>query len=65
MYQIKPRIIVEIMGVDALCAPIGKEGKVMVDDSYVEFLLDIANEKFRNNEGKILDFSSYIKYPLR
>ena len=60
MYQIKPRIIVEIMGVDALYAPIGKEGKVMVDDGYVEFLCEIGNEKFRNNEGKILDFSNRI-----
>ncbi len=60
MYQIKPRIIVEIMGVDALYAPIGKDGTVMVDDGYVEFLCEIGNEKFRNNEGKILDFSDKI-----
>ena len=60
MYQIKPRIIVEIMGVDALYAPIGKDGRLMVDDGYIEFLCDIANEKFRNNEKKIGDFADRV-----
>ncbi len=60
MYQIKPRIIIEIMGVDALFVPIGKEGRLMVDDEYIEFLLDIANEKFRNNEKKIENFARMV-----
>lgn len=60
MYQIKPRIIVEIMGVDALCAPLGKDGRVMIDDDYIEFLCDISNEKFRNNEKKIDEFAQRV-----
>ena len=60
MYQIEPRIIVEIIGVDAIFAPIGRDGNVMVDDEYIGFLVDIANEKFRNNEKKIMDFSDSV-----
>ena len=60
MYQIKPRIIVEIIGVDALFVPLGREGRVMVDDEYVEFLCEIGNEKFRNNEKKIVDFAHEV-----
>lgn len=59
-YQVKPRIIVEIMGVDALCAPLGKDGRVMIDDDYIEFLCDISNEKFRNNEKKIDEFAQRV-----
>lgn len=59
-YQVKPRIIVEIMGVDALCAPLGKDGRVMAGRKYLDFLISIANEKFRNNEKKIDEFAQRV-----
>ncbi len=60
MYQVKPRIIVEIMGVDALSVPLGMDGRVMVGRKYLDFLISIANEKFRNNEKKIDEFAQRV-----
>ncbi len=60
MYQLKPRIIVEIMGVDALCAPLGMDGRVMVGREYLDFLISIANEKFKDNEKKVENFADEL-----
>jgi tRNA wybutosine-synthesizing protein 3 len=46
------RIIVEIKGTDYISTLIGKNGKILVDESYLKELLSIANKKLDKNLEK-------------
>lgn len=53
IYQIIPRIIIEIIGVDSLQAPLGENGNILAGHEHIAFLIDIVNSKFFDNEKKI------------
>ncbi len=40
---VKERILVEINGTEYLTAPLGKDGKVLVDDEYLKFAVELGN----------------------
>ena len=46
------RIIVEIRGTDYISTILGKNGKILVDESYLKELLNLANEKLEKNLEK-------------
>ncbi len=52
IYQVEPRIIVEIIGVDGFSAPIGSEGKIFSDEKHIDFLIELANKKILCNREK-------------
>ena len=47
------RHIVEVMTTDSMDAPIAKDGKFIVSDSYLEILLKEANRKLQRTKEKI------------
>ncbi|NOR85914.1 hypothetical protein GQ473_07420 [archaeon] len=54
--QVKPRFMVEIMGVDSVCAPILSE----IDDKQLETLIIIANTRMDKNLNKLKIFKKEI-----
>ena len=52
----KRRIIVEIMTTNKVDAPIGIDGKIVVDDEYLKLLLKIGNEKLKLSRDGIYRF---------
>lgn len=65
IYQTRPRIMVEIIGVDVLQVPLGKNGLVIADKKYLNFILNLANSKFMDNEKKIRYFAGEFSYPIK
>lgn len=55
------RYIVQVMGVERFDAPIAREGKLMVEKSYVRFLLDEANKKLAKTHQQINRLYSAFK----
>ena len=52
IYQVEPRIIVELIGVDGFSAPIGCDGNVFSGKEHIEFLVRLANKKILCNRKK-------------
>ncbi|NJE08122.1 hypothetical protein E3E31_06240 [Thermococcus sp. M39] len=40
---VKGRILIEINGTEYLTAPLGKDGKILVNDEYLRFAIDLGN----------------------
>lgn len=64
IYQLKPRIIAEIAGVDGFCAPLGAGGEIFADERRIEFLVGLANKKISCNSLKRKRFMEKISVPL-
>ncbi len=47
------RILVEINSTENISAPIGKDGKILVDDSFLEFLVEMGNRVLLRGKAKI------------
>jgi tRNA wybutosine-synthesizing protein 3 len=43
------RVIVEILGTYKIDTPIGKDGKILVNEDYLKFLLDVGNFKLKKS----------------
>lgn len=52
--QLKPRIMIELIGLDTLAAPLFYEDKEVVKD--YESLIKVANKKFKRNEERLKHF---------
>ncbi len=57
--QIKPRIMVELIGLDNLATPLFYEDKEIVRD--YESLIKIANKKFKRNEERLRHFMNLFE----
>ncbi len=55
------RVQIELEGTDMMAVPVKKENRVLVDDSYLDLLVNEANQKFVNNERKWKKFGSAWK----
>lgn len=49
----KEKIIVEICSTERLDFPIGKKGKILCDNTHIDFLIEIANNIITRSEEKI------------
>ncbi|RJQ16930.1 hypothetical protein C4573_02610 [Candidatus Woesearchaeota archaeon] len=47
------KIMVEIMGSERMEIPLSEKGKLLVDDTYVKYLVAVANVKFRANSKRL------------
>ena len=47
------RIVMEILSTERIDAPIAVEGKMLVSQEYVKFLVSTANKKFKESKKKI------------
>ena len=47
------RYLVEINGTEYLTAPLGRDGEILVDDTYLRFALDIGNSMLRRSKGRL------------
>ena len=52
----RKRILVELVGTDLMAAPVSIDGKLAVDDDYLEVLVKEANKKLERNANKIKAF---------
>ncbi len=47
------RYLVEINGTEQLTVPLGNDGRILVDGSYLRFALDIGNSMLRRSKGRL------------
>jgi tRNA wybutosine-synthesizing protein 3 len=59
--SINKRIIVEIIGTDALYTILARNKRLLVDDSYLKQLIKEANKKMTTNKNKINKFHKLIR----
>jgi len=50
---ISKRYLVEINATEYLTAPLGKDGKVLVDEEYLRFAVEIGNSMLRRSKGRL------------
>ncbi|MBO8175483.1 MAG: hypothetical protein H0Z18_09520 [Thermococcus sp.] len=50
---VKERILVEINGTEYLTAPLGKDGKVLVDDEYLKFAVELGNTMLTRAKSRL------------
>ena len=50
---ISKRYLVEINATEYLTAPLGKDGKVLVDDEYLSFAVELGNDMLRRSKGRL------------
>ncbi|ASA78340.1 hypothetical protein [Thermococcus sp. 5-4] len=50
---ISKRYLVEINATEYLTAPLGKDGKVLVDDEYLLFAVDLGNDMLKRSKGRL------------
>ena len=50
---ISNRYLIEMNATEYLTAPLGKDGKVLVDEEYLRFAIDIGNSMLRRSKGRL------------
>ncbi|NJF25064.1 hypothetical protein [Thermococcus sp. Bubb.Bath] len=50
---ISKRYLVEINGTEYLTAPLGKDGKILVDDEYLRFAVELGNDMLKRSKGRL------------
>ncbi|NJE62004.1 hypothetical protein [Thermococcus sp. 21S7] len=50
---VSKRYLVEINATEYLTAPLGRDGKVLVDDEYLRFAVDLGNDMLRRSKGRL------------
>ena len=55
------RVLVEICSTEILEVPLAEERKQLVDDSYLEYLVDVANTKFGAGRKKLERLEEKVK----
>ena len=50
---ISTRYLVEINATEYLTAPLGRDGKVLVDDEYLRFAIEVGNSMLRRSKGRL------------
>ena len=53
--------MVEIISSELLETPISKNGELMVEDNYLEFIIDEANAKLRRTHNRIKKLEDAVK----
>ena len=59
------KIMVEIISSELLETPISKDNKLMVEDNYLEFIIDEANAKLRRTHNRIKKLEEAIKLLIK
>jgi len=62
--NIHKRIIIEIIGTEAMEAIIARKGKMLVDDTYLKILVKEANKKLERNKKKIKSLKAKLSGEL-
>ncbi len=63
-YSLNARITVELLSTERLNIPIGVEGKVFIDDKYLEFLVNLANTSISDSNSKLTSLEKILKIEL-
>ncbi|ASJ10584.1 hypothetical protein A3L12_04375 [Thermococcus sp. P6] len=50
---ISRRYLVEINATEYLTAPLGRDGRVMVDDEYLRFAIEVGNSMLKRSKGRL------------
>ncbi len=50
---ISNRYLVEINATEYLTAPLGKDGKILVDEEYLRFAIEVGNSMLRRSKGRL------------
>jgi tRNA wybutosine-synthesizing protein 3 len=57
-------IIVEICSTERMDVPLAEKGKLLVDREYIQFIVDIANEKFLKGRERLKKLEEEIRQQL-
>jgi len=49
----KEKVLVEINGTEYLTAPLGRDGKILISDEYLEFSIALANEMLERSKSRL------------
>ena len=55
------RVLVEVCGTERIDAPVAEEGKVLVENKYIEYLTILANEKFKKGMQRLNKFETALR----
>ena len=50
---VSKRYLVEINATEYLTAPLGRDGKVLVDDEYLRFAVELGNDMLKRSKGRL------------
>ncbi|ASJ03663.1 hypothetical protein A3L09_10535 [Thermococcus profundus] len=50
---ISKRYLVEINATEYLTAPLGKDGRILVDDEYLRFAVELGNDMLKRSKGRL------------
>ncbi|WP_148883206.1 tRNA(Phe) 7-((3-amino-3-carboxypropyl)-4-demethylwyosine(37)-N(4))-methyltransferase Taw3 [Thermococcus aciditolerans] len=50
---VSKRYLVEINATEYLTAPLGRDGRILVDDEYLRFAVDLGNDMLRRSKGRL------------
>jgi tRNA wybutosine-synthesizing protein 3 len=62
--QLNFKITVELLSTERLNVPIGYDGKIIIDDKYLDFLIRIANDVIEESQKKVLKLGEILKNRL-
>jgi tRNA wybutosine-synthesizing protein 3 len=54
------RVLVEVCGTERIDAPVAEEGRILVENRYIEYLTVLANEKFRKGMQRLKNFEKAL-----
>lgn len=60
----KGKTMLAVRSTHGLEVPLSNQGKLMVTEEYIDFLLDIANQKMEENKKRILRFYNCLQHAL-
>lgn len=49
----KERVLVEINGTEYLTVPLGRDGRILISDEYLEFSINLANEMLKRSKSRL------------
>lgn len=59
------RYMVEVLSTERVDAPVAKDGELIVDENYIKFLIELANDKFEIGQKKLEKFEKEIRATLK
>lgn len=60
----RERILVEICSTERIDAPLVHEGRILVDEGYIRYLVNVANDKYVRGQDKLRRLDEHIRNKL-
>ena len=57
----RERILVEICSTERIDAPVANEGIILVDEGYIKYLINLANDRYKRGQDKLRRLEENLK----